>query len=59
VAKRDPLEKAKEGTDAVRDAVERTFEATVGSAEDTRDRAASLLNQVVGRVREIQKRLKP
>lgn len=38
--------------DALRDAVDKTFEATAGSAAETRERAASLLDQVVGKGQE-------
>jgi polyhydroxyalkanoate synthesis regulator phasin len=39
-------------SEALRDAIERTFEATIGSAAETRDRAAELLDEVVRRGRE-------
>jgi chromosome segregation ATPase len=41
----------KELPDAVRDAVERTVQATVGSAERGRDRAQEALDDLVDRVR--------
>jgi polyhydroxyalkanoate synthesis regulator phasin len=37
---------------ALRDAIERTFEATAGSAAETRDRAVGLLDELVRRGRE-------
>jgi polyhydroxyalkanoate synthesis regulator phasin len=39
-------------SEALRNAIERTFEATAGSAAETRDRAAALLDEVVRRGRE-------
>jgi polyhydroxyalkanoate synthesis regulator phasin len=42
---------SKELPDAVRDAVDRTVQATVGSAERSRDRAQEALDGVVDRVR--------
>jgi polyhydroxyalkanoate synthesis regulator phasin len=39
-------------SDALRSAIERTFEATAGQAADTRDRAAELLDEVTKRGRE-------
>jgi polyhydroxyalkanoate synthesis regulator phasin len=39
-------------SDALRDAIERTFEATAGTAAETRARAADLLDEVVRRSRE-------
>jgi hypothetical protein len=39
-------------SEALREAIERTFEATAGSAAETRDRAAALLDEVVRRGRE-------
>jgi hypothetical protein len=43
----------KELQDAVRDAVERTLQATVGSAERTRTRAQGAVDDVVGTVDEL------
>jgi hypothetical protein len=39
-------------SEALRSAIERTFEATAGSAASTRDRAADLLDEVTRRGRE-------
>jgi polyhydroxyalkanoate synthesis regulator phasin len=39
-------------SEALRSAIERTFEATAGQAADTRDRAAELLDEVTKRGRE-------
>ena len=38
-------------SEALRDAIERTFEATAGTAAETRARAADLLDEVVRRSR--------
>lgn len=46
---RRPEEQARAISDALRDAVERTFAATAGSASDTRERAAELLDEVTRR----------
>ncbi len=49
--------------DALRKAVEQTYEATAGSVAETRERAGDLLDQVVDRAHQkrktIEKRLKP
>ena len=49
----DPNEKATEGglADALRTAVERTMQATAGSAAETRERASELVDEVVRRGR--------
>jgi hypothetical protein len=39
-------------SEALRSAIERTFEATAGQAADTRDRAAGLLDEVTKRGRQ-------
>jgi uncharacterized protein YjbJ (UPF0337 family) len=39
------------GPDALRTAVEQTYEATVGSVSETRDRAGQLVDQAVGAAR--------
>jgi hypothetical protein len=39
-------------SEALRSAIERTFEATAGQAASTRDRAAELLDEVTKRGRE-------
>jgi hypothetical protein len=39
-------------SEALRDAIEGTFEATTGSAAETRDRAGQLLDELVRRARE-------
>ena len=39
------------GPDAVRAAVEQTYEATVGSVSETRERAGQMLDQAVGAAR--------
>jgi hypothetical protein len=39
---------------ALRSAIERTFEATAGPAAGTRDRAAELLDEVAKRGREVR-----
>ncbi len=39
---------------ALRDAIERTFEATAGSAAGTRDRAVELLDEIAKRGREVR-----
>ena len=46
---RRPEEQIKEISDALRQAVERTYAATAGSAADTRDRAGELLDEVTRR----------
>ena len=43
--------------DALRDAVERTLQATAGSAASTRERAAELLDEVSRRGREAREEL--
>ena len=43
---RRPEEQIKQISDALRQAVERTYAATAGSAADTRDRAGELLDEV-------------
>jgi len=50
MAKRNP------GTDALRSAVDRTYQATVGQAQVTRERATELVDELAqsaGRVRQI------
>jgi hypothetical protein len=42
---------------ALRAAIERTFEATAGSAASTRDRAVELLDEVAKRGREVREGL--
>jgi polyhydroxyalkanoate synthesis regulator phasin len=49
MAERDPGEQAKGLSDALREAVERTFAATAGSASETRERAGELLDEVARR----------
>jgi len=49
VPDRRPEEQIKEISDALRQAVERTYAATAGSAADTRDRAGELLDEVTRR----------
>ena len=44
-------------SEALRKAVERTFDATAGSAVSTRDRAVELLNEVAKRGREVRSQL--
>ena len=44
-------------SDALRSAIERTFEATAGSAASTRDRAVDLLDEVARRGREVRNQL--
>jgi len=39
------------GPDALRSAVEQTFEATVGSVSETRERAGQMVDQAVGAAR--------
>ena len=46
---RRPDEQIKDLSEAVRQAVERTFAATAGSAADTRERAGELLDEVTRR----------
>ena len=41
-------------SEALRSAIERTFEATAGSATSTRDRAVDLLDEVTKRGREVR-----
>lgn len=41
-------------SEALRNAIERTFEATAGSAAGTRDRAVELLDEVARRGREVR-----
>jgi len=49
VPDRRPDEQIKDLSEAVRQAVERTFAATTGSAADTRERAGELLDEVTRR----------
>lgn len=42
---------ARSGPDALRSAVEQTYEATVGSVSETRERAGALLDQTVDTAR--------
>ena len=42
---------------ALRDAIERTFEATAGSAASTRDRAVELLDEITKRGRGVRNQL--
>jgi len=42
---------------ALRDAIERTFEATAGSAASTRDRAVELLDEIARRGRDVRSQL--
>ena len=44
-------------SEALRAAIERTFEATAGSATGTRDRAVELLDEVAKRGREVREQL--
>jgi polyhydroxyalkanoate synthesis regulator phasin len=44
-------------SEALRDAIERTFEATAGSAASTRDRAVELLDEVAKRGRGVREQL--
>jgi hypothetical protein len=44
-------------SEALRSAIERTFEATAGSAASTRDRAVELLDEVAKRGREVRQGL--
>jgi len=44
-------------SEALRSAIERTFEATAGSAASTRDRAVDLLDEVAKRGREVRDHL--
>jgi hypothetical protein len=44
-------------SEALRKAVERTFDATAGSATSTRDRAVELLDEVAKRGREVRSQL--
>lgn len=44
-------------SEALRNAIERTFEATAGSAAGTRDRAVELLDEVARRGREVRDQL--
>jgi polyhydroxyalkanoate synthesis regulator phasin len=46
---RRPDEQIKEVSEALRQAVERTYAATAGSAADTRERAGELLDEVTRR----------
>jgi polyhydroxyalkanoate synthesis regulator phasin len=51
-----PRQRRGEAADAVRSAVDRTFQATLGQAQLTRERAQELVDEVVGaasRVREV------
>jgi hypothetical protein len=41
-------------SEALRSAIERTFEATAGSAASTRDRARELLDEVANRGRDVR-----
>jgi hypothetical protein len=45
-------------SEAPRSAIERTFEATAGSAAGTRDRAVELLDEVAKRGREVRDQLR-
>jgi len=42
---------------ALRDAIERTFEATAGSAASTRERAVELLDEIAKRGRDVRDQL--
>ena len=42
---------------ALREAIERTFEATTGSAASTRDRAVELLDEIAKRGRDVRNQL--
>ena len=44
-------------SEALRSAIERTFEATTGSAAGTRDRAVELLDEIAKRGREVREQL--
>ncbi|HEX6585574.1 MAG TPA: hypothetical protein VF052_02385 [Solirubrobacterales bacterium] len=44
-------------SEALRNAIERTFEATAGSAAGTRDRAVELLDEIARRGREVRDQL--
>ena len=44
-------------SEALRAAIERTFEATAGSAASTRDRAVELLDEVAKRGRDVREQL--
>jgi hypothetical protein len=44
-------------SEALRSAIERTFEATAGSAASTRDRAVELLDEVAKRGRDVREQL--
>ena len=44
-------------SEALRSAIERTFEATAGPAANTRDRAVELLDEVAKRGREVREGL--
>lgn len=44
-------------SEALRAAIERTFEATAGSAASTRDRAVDLLDEVAKRGRDVRDQL--
>ena len=44
-------------SEALRSAIERTFEATAGSAASTRDRAVELLDEVAKRGREVREQV--
>jgi hypothetical protein len=44
-------------SEALRTAIERTFDATAGSAAGTRDRAVELLDEVAKRGREVRSQL--
>jgi hypothetical protein len=45
-------------SEALRSAIERTFEATAGPAAATRDRAVELLDEVARRGREVRGQLR-
>ena len=45
---------AERPSEALRSAIERTFEATAGSAASTRDRAVDLLDDVAKRGRDVR-----
>jgi polyhydroxyalkanoate synthesis regulator phasin len=47
----------KELPDALREAVERTVQATVGSARETRDRAQGAVDELVGTLRDAESNL--
>lgn len=44
-------------SEALRTAIERTFEATAGTAASTRDRAVELLDEVAKRGRDVRSQL--